>query len=74
VFTLDQIEELHERLGTAETLSDCVRSLAALGVTRYDSFVSDGHSEYMGRDPHRVTSLAAQDELNVAEISDCDRS
>ena len=49
MFTLEQIEELHRRLGNAETLSDYVRSLAALGVARYDSFVSDGHSEYLGR-------------------------
>jgi len=72
VFTLDQFDELHERLGNAETLSDYVRSLAALGVARYDSFVSDGYSEYMGRDAHRVTSHAAHDELTVAESSDCD--
>jgi len=53
-----------------ETLSDYVRSLAALGVARYDSFVSDGHSEYLGRDAHRVTSPVAHDELAVAESSD----
>jgi uncharacterized protein YbcV (DUF1398 family) len=72
VFTLVQVEELHERLGNAETLSDYVRSLAALGVARYDSFVSDGHSEYMGRDAHGVASHAAHDELTVAERSDRD--
>lgn len=72
MFTLEQIEEIHGRLGNAETLPDYVRSLAALGVVRYDSFVSDGHSEYMGRDADRVTSPAAHDELTVAESSDRD--
>jgi uncharacterized protein YbcV (DUF1398 family) len=72
VFTIEQIEELHGRLGNAETLSDYVRSLAALGIARYDSFVSDGHSEYLGRDAHRVTSQAVHDELTVAESSDSD--
>jgi hypothetical protein len=66
VFTIEQIEELHARLGNAETLADYVRSLAALGVARYDSFVSDGHSEYLGRDAQRVTSHAVHDELTVA--------
>jgi hypothetical protein len=51
-------------------LSNYVRSLAALGVARYESFVSDGHSEYMGRDADRVTSHAVHDELTVAERSD----
>jgi uncharacterized protein YbcV (DUF1398 family) len=72
VFTIEQIEELHGRLGSAETLSDYVRALAALGVARYDSFVSDGHSEYVGRDSHRVTSRPVHEELIVAESSDRD--
>jgi uncharacterized protein YbcV (DUF1398 family) len=72
VFTIEQIEELHGRLGNAETLSDYVRSLAALGVARYDSFVSDGHSEYVGHDAHRVISQAVHDELIVAESSNRD--
>ena len=72
MFTLDQVEELHERLGSAETLSDYVRSLAALGVARYDSFVSDGHSEYMGHDTHRVTSHAVHDYLTGTATSDRD--
>jgi uncharacterized protein YbcV (DUF1398 family) len=71
VFTLEEIEELHGRLGNAETLSNYVRSLAALGVARYESFVSDGHFEYMGRDADRVTSHAVH-ELTVAERSDRD--
>lgn len=72
VFTIEQIEELHGRLGNTETLSDYVRSLAALGVARYDTFVSDGHSEYTGFDVHRVISHAVHDVLTVAESSDRD--
>jgi uncharacterized protein YbcV (DUF1398 family) len=73
VFTVEQIEEIHGRLGSAETLSDYVRELAALGIERYDSFVSDGHSEYLGRDGHRVITDAVHDELAVAERSDRDQ-
>jgi hypothetical protein len=41
VFTIEQIDALHGRLGSAQTLADYVRELAAIGVARYDSFVSD---------------------------------
>ena len=51
VFTIEQIDQLHGRLGNAETQSDYVLSLVALGVARYDSFVSDGHSEYVETTP-----------------------
>jgi uncharacterized protein YbcV (DUF1398 family) len=70
VFTLEQIDELHGRLGRAETLIDYVGSLAALGVVRYDSFVSDGHSEYVGLDAERVDSAPAHETLTVAEDID----
>lgn len=70
MFTIEQIEELHGRLGSAETLADYVRSLAELGVVRYDSYVSNGHSEYLGHDGHRVTSQPVHDELPVAADSD----
>ena len=70
MFTIEQIDELHDRLGRAETLVDYVGSLAALGVVRYDSFVSDGHSEYVGLDAERVVSPPAHETLTVAEDSD----
>lgn len=72
VFTDEQIEELHGRLGRVETLADYIRSLAELGVVRYDSYVSDGHSEYLGLDGRRVISQPAHDELSVAVDSDGD--
>ena len=70
VFTIEQIEELHGRLGSAETLADYVRSLAGIGVVRYDTYVSDGHSEYSGRDGHRVISQPVHGQLSVAVDSD----
>jgi len=70
VFTIEQIEDLHGRLGRAETLADYVRSLAEIGVVRYDSYVSDGHSEYFGHDGHRVISQPVHGRLSVAADSD----
>ncbi len=70
MFTIEQIDALHGRLGSAETLADYVRALAAIGVVRYDSYVFDGHSEFVGLDAHRVVSSAVHDELTVAESSD----
>ena len=66
MFTIEQIEELHERLGSAKTLAEYVRSLAGIGVVRYVCYVSDGHSEYFGHDGRRVMSQPAHDQLPVA--------
>jgi uncharacterized protein YbcV (DUF1398 family) len=67
MFTIDQIHDLHARLGSAKTFSEYVRALKALGVERYDSYLADGHSEYFGQSGHRVVSPPAHEVLPVAE-------
>ena len=72
MFTLEEIDEWHERLGSAETLAEFVQALAALGVDSCDSFVRDRQSDYWGTGRHRVTSPAVHDVLAVAQTSDRD--
>jgi uncharacterized protein YbcV (DUF1398 family) len=67
VFTIEQVKDLHARLGSAKTLSEYVRALKALGVERYDSYLVDGHSEYFGLDGHRVVSPPVHEVLPVAK-------
>lgn len=70
MFTMAQIDELHGRLGTAETLADYLRGLAAIGVVRFESFLVDGHSEFVSADGRRVVSAPHHEVLPVAETSD----
>ncbi len=69
MFTLEQINEAHARLGSAKTFVEYVRALKALGVERYDSYLADGHSEYFGSGGYRVVSPAEHEVLAVAETS-----
>jgi len=68
VFNVEQIDDLHDRLGSAKTFAEYVRALKALGVERYDSYLADGHSEYFGQGGYRVVSPPEHDVLPVAEI------
>ena len=54
MFTIEQINDLHERLGSAKAFPEYVRALKALGIERCDSYLFDGHSEYLGQGGHRV--------------------
>jgi len=67
MFTIEQINDLHARLGSAKTLQEYVRALKAIGVERYDSYLADGHSEYFGQGGHRVVSPPVHEVLPVAE-------
>ena len=68
MFTIEQINDLHARLGSAKTFTEYVRALKALGVERYDSYLADGHSEYFGQGA-RVVSPPVHEVLPVAEAS-----
>jgi uncharacterized protein YbcV (DUF1398 family) len=61
VFTLDQINDIHERLGKQTTLPQYLQALKAIGVDKYDSFLTDGHSEYYGNDSQKVVSTGTRD-------------
>jgi uncharacterized protein YbcV (DUF1398 family) len=67
MFTIEQINDLHDRLGSAKTFPEYVRALKATGVERCDSYLADGHSEYFGQDGHTVASPPAHELLPVAE-------
>jgi uncharacterized protein YbcV (DUF1398 family) len=66
MFTLEQIHELHDRLGNRETLHLYLQALNALGVEKFDSFITDGHSEFFGKDGQKVVSPPAHETLTVA--------
>jgi uncharacterized protein YbcV (DUF1398 family) len=71
MFTLNEIKALHDRFGRAETLAEYVRGLRAIGVERFDSYLTDGHSEYFGGG-HSVVSAPAHERLSVADTSSRD--
>ncbi len=48
MFTIEQINDIHDRLGSTGTFTEYVLALKALGVGRHDSHLADGHSEYFG--------------------------
>jgi Protein of unknown function (DUF1398) len=67
MFTIEQIDDLHARVGSAKTLPEYVLALKALGIERYDSYLADGHSEYFGEGGHSVVSPPEHEALPVAE-------
>lgn len=70
MFTMAQIDELHSRFGRADALGDYFRGLNAIGVSRFESFVTDGHTEFVGPDGQRVDSPPHHEVFAVADVSD----
>lgn len=71
MFTLEQIDDIHHRFGKSDTLSQYLEALKNIGVDKYDSFITDGHSEYFGRHGYKVVSPPVYEEISIAET--CNR-
>ena len=69
MFTLDQINDIHERLGRQATLPQYLQALKSIGVEKYDSFITDGHSEYYGVDNQKVVSPPAHEKFTIGKTS-----
>lgn len=69
MFTIEQINHLHAKVGSAKTLAEYMRALRAIGVERYDSYLADGHSEYFGRGGYKIVSPPEHEVLAIAESS-----
>jgi uncharacterized protein YbcV (DUF1398 family) len=69
VFTLEQINDIHDRLGNADTLVQYLQALNAIGVERADSFIVDGHSVHVGENGHTVVTAPAHETLTISETS-----
>lgn len=69
MFTLDQIGAIHEQWGKANTLPQYLHALHDIGINTYDSFIADGHSEYIGDDRKSVISQPIYSKIVVADVA-----
>lgn len=70
MFTLDQIQRIHSKVKSGADFPNYVQELKAIGMSHYDAFVEDGHTEYYGTDGQTLTSPAKYERLTVADNAD----
>lgn len=70
MFTLEQITDIHDRLGNRDTLGGYLRALRDIGVEGHDSYITDGHAEYYGADGQKLVGPAFHDTFIIAETCD----
>ena len=56
MFTIEQIKEAHAKVKSGADFPNYIQDLIILGVKGYDTFVSDGHTEYYGVNNYTVAS------------------
>lgn len=70
MFTIEQIKAAHSKVRSGADFPNYIKDLSKLGVTSYETFVADGHTEYFGKNNFKITSDAEYHILTLAETSD----
>lgn len=73
MFTIESIKAAHAKVRSGADFPAYVRDLKALGVSAYDTYVADCHTDYIGIDGHKVTAPAKYEALTVADTTNTDQ-
>lgn len=70
MFTLEQIRTAHANVKSGADFPAYIQDLVRLGVTGYETYVTDGHTVFYGPDGFRIQSPAKYAPLDIAGQSD----
>lgn len=73
MFTLEQIKAAHSKVKSGADFPAYIVEIKAFGVTRYETFVADGHTDYQGAENYTVSSSSRYAPLAIATEVDPDR-
>ncbi len=69
MFTVEQITEAHRKVKSGADFPAYIQEIKKIGVTFYETFVKDGHTDYYGANDFKTTSPAKYGTLQIAETS-----
>ena len=70
MITLEQIEEAHSKVKSGADFPAYIKVIKDLGVTYYEYFVINGHTEFFGANNYKITSPLQYETLSIASIPD----
>lgn len=73
MFTILQIKAAHSKVKSGADFPQYMQDIIALGVTGFETYVFDNHTDYKGADGFSVSSEGRQGHLTVAETSNAEQ-
>lgn len=67
MFTIEQIKAAHSKVKSGADFPKYVQELIRLGVTHYNTYVSDGHTDFFGKDDYQLSSASRYELLIISE-------
>lgn len=72
-FTAEEVSAAHRKVRSGADFPVYIREIKALGVTHYECYVSDGHTDYHGADNYTAKVPAKYPGLSIADIPDTEQ-
>ena len=69
MFTLEQIRQAHSKVKSGADFPAYIKEIKQLGVTHYETYVADGHTDYYGANDYKTTSPAKYGALSI--VNEC---
>ncbi|WP_333599607.1 DUF1398 domain-containing protein [Flavobacterium sp.] len=73
MFTIPQIKEAHSKVKSGADFPRYMQDIIALGVTSFETFVFDNHTNYYGEDDFKIASTGFTATLTVMDKSDIEQ-
>lgn len=73
MFTVEQIEKAHEKVKSGADFPKYIQEIKQMGVTAFETWVNDSHTEYFGINDFQTKSLPQYEKLTIADSSDGDK-
>ena len=67
MFTVEQIQQAHSKVKSGADFPNYIQDLIQLGVLRFETFVSDSHSDYYGTDDFQTSSTGKYEPIEIAD-------
>ena len=69
MFRVEQIKAAHSKGKSGADFPAYIAEIKKIGVTFYETFVTDGHTDYYGDHNYKATIPAKYEALTIADIS-----
>jgi uncharacterized protein YbcV (DUF1398 family) len=69
MFTLDQIKTAHSKVKSGADFPNYIQELKKLGISNYETFVSDGHTDFYGTNNYKISTPSRYEILTISDKS-----
>lgn len=73
MFTLEQVRDAHSKVKSGADFPKYIQDLKKIGVKHYESFVTDGHTDYYGENDYKTSSPKKYDALTIVQNSNVEQ-